>query len=246
VNHLKYWRSNWSVMASSFILALSGVLVAGTIARAGTNAFACQQQCGTGGYGGYTTGYQGSSYGNYGDYNGYGGYGNDYNYGNYGNTASYQGGYSQGSLCNSGYYPAGSCGVSGLYDGTEPNLGNYNGPPGGYNNPDNNGDYTPQPSPTQPVPQPSPSESPAPAPINNNENNNSANNSSTNIATASVVVNPASTVRNAAPAPSASLVLPETGPTDNAVKFVGIGGLVAASVAYAASRRELLRTVFRK
>lgn len=99
---------------------------------------------------------------------------------------------------------------------------------------------TPEPTLT---PSATPVPSASPTPINNVNNNNSS-------AVANVVVNPAvatsvSTVQKSAPSPSVTQ-LPETGPEGGIMHLAGIGSLVAAGTAYGTSRRELLKTVIRK
>lgn len=112
-----------------------------------------------------------------------------------------------------------------------------------------------------PTPIPSPTESPVPVTAESNGRIENNNNSSAT-ATANVVVSgykntghrapavsvPAPTVY-AAPTVSASPVvtqLPETGTPDSVMNTLGLGSLVAASVAYLSSRKELLRTPFHK
>lgn len=92
----------------------------------------------------------------------------------------------------------------------------------------------------------------------NSQNTNNNTNDPTATATANVVVNPASTVmrppmgsttgyggRPSMQMPT-QIMLPETGTMDPILRFFGLGGLVAASTGYAMSRRELMRSVFKR
>lgn len=92
----------------------------------------------------------------------------------------------------------------------------------------------------------------------NSQNTNNNTNNPAATATANVVVNPASTVMRPPMVSTASyggrpsmqmptqIMLPETGTMDPILRFFGLGGLVAASTGYAMSRRELMRSVFKR
>ena len=168
---------------------------------------------------------------------------NDYRTNEYGNNNNRN----CQNYCNSnGYYGTGSGNYGGYYGA---GGGNY-GMGGTYQNPSQypGSSYYPQPSPayTPPVVE------------NKNENNSPA----TATATANVVVNQA-----LAPAPSKGVIastvgyrsgkggavpsgmpimLPETGTDNPALNLLGIGGLVAAGVAYTSSRRELATAIFKR
>ncbi len=95
---------------------------------------------------------------------------------------------------------------------------------------------------------------------NTNNNNSSANATATANVTVNQSANPAPNVSTAstvggssAPVSGGSvsdqypvMELPQTGSADAALNIIGIGSLVAAGTAYAASRKEFLQTVFRR
>jgi len=92
----------------------------------------------------------------------------------------------------------------------------------------------------------------------NSQNTNNNTNNPTATATANVVVNSASTAMRPPMVSTAGyggrpsmqmptqIMLPETGTMDPILRFFGLGGLVAASTGYAISRRELMRSVFKR
>lgn len=201
----------------------------------------------------------------YANYTNYGGN----NCGNYGGGTPYLYGYNNGGNYGNQYYPVqsagycqygyGNCGVSsGCSGGNNYGCG-YGGGYDGGNNYSYGNNYGYQ----QPVANQAESASQAGASsaVNdsgNSQNTNNNTNNPTATATANVVVNPASTVMRPPMVSTAGyggrpsmqmptqIMLPETGTMDPILRFFGLGGLVAASTGYAMSRRELMRSVFKR
>lgn len=242
VNHLTNVRFSWLASLPGLVLVAVGMFVvtSGDSAYAGT----CNNSYG----GGY------ANYGNYGRNNNCGNYGNNNN-GNYGNQ----------------YYPVqsagwnqGQCqyGGNNCYGGMNNGCGGNNyGCDNGYGN-GNNYSYGNNYGYQQPVANQAGAASQADSSSAVNDSGNSQNtntNNPTATATANVVINPASTVMRPSTVSTAGygggrpsmqmppqIMLPETGTMDPILRFFGLGGLVAASTGYAISRRELMRSVFKR
>lgn len=236
-NRLTTMRHNWLATLPGLVLVAVGmfVIMSGDRAYAGV----CNN---TYGYGNYN---------NYGGNNYCGGnYGNDNNYGNYGQqyypvqSAGWSQGqcqYSGGNCCNVGYGCNNGSGYGNNYGG---NYGSYG----------NNYGYQ-QPMTNQAG---AASQADASSAVDNSGNSQNDNvNTNSPTATANVVVNPASTVTRPSMVSTAGysrpsmqmptqIMLPETGTMDPILRFFGLGGLVAASTGYAMSRRELMRSVFKR
>lgn len=244
-NRLTTIHFRWMTILPGLALVAVGVctMTIGDSAYAGT----CNNRYGYG-YANYTN-YGRSNCGNYGGatpyLNGYN------NYGNYG-TQYYP-------VQSAGYcqYGGGNCGVGGGCNGGNNYGCGYGGGYDGGNSYSYGNNYGYQ----QPVSNQAGAASQAGSSSAVNDSGNSQNtntNNPTATATANVVVNPASTVMRPPMVSTAGyggrpsmqmpaqIMLPETGTMDPILRFFGLGGLVAASTGYAMSRRELMRSVFKR
>lgn len=235
-------------MSPSWLVALPGMIIVAVSALVVTSAHSAYAGTCNNGYG----------YGaNYANYNNYGGRycGNNYNVRPYANNY-YNVGRPYYPVQSAGYCQYGNnCyGGGNNYYGNNYGCGNGGVGCGGYGG---YGGYGIQ----QPIANQAGADSQAgsSSSVNNSGNSQNTNtNNPTATATANVVINPASTVarpstvstagygpRPSMPMPS-QIMLPETGTMDPILRFFGLGGLVAATTGYAISRRELMRSVFKR